>query len=60
MFICYFLIPDNEICKSELDSFIKKVNDKDFKFKFELSDSKNHVDKLENLVHEVILGFIDG
>ena len=44
----------------ELDSFIKKVNDKDFKFKFELSDSRNHVDKLENLVHEVILGFIDG
>ena len=44
----------------ELDSFIKKVNDKDFKFKFELSDSKNHVDKIENLVHEVVLGFIDG
>ena len=44
----------------ELDSFIKKVNDKDFKFKFELSDSKKHVDKLENLVHEIVLGFIDG
>ena len=44
----------------EVDSFIKKVNDKDFKFKFELSDSKNHVDKLENLVHEIVLGFIDG
>ena len=44
----------------ELDSFIKKVNDKDFKFKFELSDSRKHVDKLENLVHEIVLGFIDG
>ena len=44
----------------ELDKFIKRINDNDFKFKFELSDSRNHVDKLENLVHEVILGFLDG
>ena len=44
----------------ELDNFIKKVNDKDFKFKFELSQSKKHIDKLENLVHEIVLGFIDG
>lgn len=44
----------------EVDNFIKKVNDKDFKFKFELSDSRKHVDKIENLVHEIVLGFIDG
>lgn len=44
----------------ELDNFIKRINDKDFKFKFEMSDSKKHVDKIENLVHEIVLGFIDG
>ena len=25
-----------------------------------MSDSSRHVDKLENLVHELILGFVDG
>ena len=31
-----------------------------FKFKLELSDSNKHIDKIENLLHELILGFIDG
>ena len=44
----------------ELDNLIKKMNDKDFKFKFEMSESRKHVDKIENLVHEIILGFLDG
>lgn len=45
---------------SEVSSFLKAVNNGETKFKIELSDSTKHVDKLENLVHEVILGFVDG
>lgn len=45
---------------SELSSLLKAVNNGETKLKIELSDSTKHVDKLENLVHEVILGFIDG
>ena len=45
---------------SELSSLLKAVNNGDTKFKIELSDSAKHVDKLENLVHEIILGFVDG
>ena len=44
----------------EAEKFLSKVNDKDYKFKFELSDSNKHIDKIENLIHELILGFIDG
>ncbi len=45
---------------SELSTFLKTVNNQEAKFKIELSDSLKQVDKLENLVHEVILGFLDG
>lgn len=45
---------------NEVASFLKSVNNGDAKFKIELSDSSKHVDKLENLVHEIVLGFIDG
>lgn len=45
---------------NEVSSFIKSINNGDAKFKVEMSDSTKHVDKLENLVHELILGFIDG
>ena len=44
----------------ELSTFIKSVNNGETKFKVEMSQSKNHIDKLENLVHELVLGFIDG
>ena len=44
----------------ELSNFIKAVNRGESKFKVELSDSSNQVDKLENLVHELIVGFLDG
>ena len=45
---------------NEVASFLKSVNNGDAKFKIELSDSSKHVDKLENLVHEIVLGFVDG
>ena len=45
---------------NRVDKLMKNVSDGEFKFKFELSDSSKHVDKIENLVHELILGFIDG
>ena len=45
---------------NELNSFLKSLNNGETKFKVELSDSTKQVDKLENLVHELILGFIDG
>ena len=39
---------------------MREIKDGDFKFKFELSDSAKHVDKIEMLIHELIIGFIDG
>ena len=45
---------------NRVDKLMRNVSDGEFKFKFELSDSSKHVDKIENLVHELILGFIDG
>ena len=45
---------------NQMEKLMKMVSSGDFKFKFELSDSSKHVDKIENLVHEIILGFIDG
>ena len=45
---------------SELSTFLKSINNQEAKFKIELSDSHKQVDKIENLVHETILGFIDG
>ncbi len=44
----------------ELSKFVKAVNRGESKFKVELSDSSNQVDKLENLVHQLIVGFLDG
>ena len=40
--------------------FFESLNNGETKFKFELSDSSNQVDKIEKLVHELIIGFIDG
>ena len=45
---------------NEAASLLKALNNGDAKFKIEMSDSSRHVDKLENLVHELILGFVDG
>lgn len=45
---------------NQMEKLMKMVSLGDFKLKFELSDSSKHVDKIENLVHEIILGFIDG
>lgn len=44
----------------ELSSLLKSINTGETKFKLELSDSTKQVDKIENLVHELIIGFIDG
>ena len=45
---------------NEVVSLLKSINNGDAKFKVEMSDSTKHIDKLENLVHEIILGFVDG
>ncbi len=45
---------------NEISSLLRALNNGDAKFKVEMSDSTKHVDKLENLVHELILGFVDG
>ena len=45
---------------SEAESLLREIKDGDFKFKFEMSDSAKHVDKIETLIHELIIGFIDG
>lgn len=44
----------------EVNTLLKSINSGQTKFKVELSESANQVDKLENLVHEVVIGFIDG
>lgn len=44
----------------ELSVLLKSINNGETKFKLELSDSTKQVDKLENLVHELIIGFLDG
>lgn len=43
----------------EINTFVKSLNDGDTKFKFELSDSTNQIDKIEKLLHELIIGIID-
>ena len=43
----------------EVNTFVKSLNDGDTKFKFELSDSTNQIDKIEKLLHELIIGIID-
>ena len=45
---------------NETLSLLKAINNGETKFKVEMSDSTRQVDKLENLVHELIFGFIDG
>ena len=45
---------------TELSEILKSINSGDIKFKVEMSDSTRQVDKLENLVHELILGFLVG
>ena len=45
---------------SEVSTLLKTVNNQEAKFKVELSDSHKQIDKIEDLVHEIILGFIDG
>lgn len=52
----------NDIARipTELSSLLKALNNGENKFKIELSESSKHVDKIENLVHELILGFVDG
>ena len=45
---------------SEAESLLREIKDGNFKFKFEMSDSAKHVDKIEALIHELIIGFIDG
>ena len=45
---------------SEAELLLRKIKDGNFKFKFEMSDSSKHIDKIETLIHELIIGFIDG
>ena len=44
----------------EVSNLITSINNGEIKFKVEFSDSKNHIDKLENLLHELIIAFLDG
>lgn len=39
--------------------FVRSLNHGETKFKFELSDSSKQVDKIEKLLHELIIGIID-
>lgn len=45
---------------TEILALMKSINDGELKFKFELSNSNKHIDKIEKLLHELIIGFIDG
>lgn len=45
---------------SEVLNLVSSINNGEAKFKFEFSDSSNQVDKIESLVHEIVVGFIDG
>lgn len=45
---------------SEILNFARSINNGEIKFKFELSDSENKIDKIESLLHELIIGFIIG
>ena len=45
---------------NEAEKLLKSMNEGNIKLKFELSNSKNQVDKIEKLIHELVLGFIDG
>ena len=45
---------------SDLANLIKDINNGEVKFKMEFSDSSRQIDKIEKLLHELILGFVDG
>ena len=45
---------------SEISKISKSLNDGELKLKLELSNSNRHIDKIEKLLHELIIGFIDG
>lgn len=44
---------------NEVLTFFKAMNNGDNKIKFEMSGSKRQVDKIEKLLHELIIGIID-
>ena len=44
---------------NEILTFFKTINNGDNKIKFEMSASNNAVDKIEKLLHELIIGIID-
>lgn len=45
---------------TQLATLLKSLNKEECKIKVELNNSPKQVDKLENLIHELILGFLDG
>jgi ubiquinone biosynthesis protein len=45
---------------SDLSNLITSINNGEIKFKVEFSDSSTHIDKIEKLLHEFIVGFLDG
>ena len=44
----------------EVSNLISAVSNGEIRFKVEFSNSAAHIDKLEKLLHELILAFIDG
>ena len=44
----------------EINNLVNDLNNGRVKFKFEMASSTKQVDKLESLIHELVLGFIDG
>ncbi len=44
----------------EVSNLITSISNGEIKFKVEFSDSNNHIDKLEKLLHELIITFLDG
>ena len=44
----------------EVSNLITSISNGEIKFKVEFSDSNNHIDKLEILLHELIITFLDG
>ena len=43
----------------EVSNLITSISNGEIKFKVEFSDSNNHIDKLEKLLHELIITFLD-
>ena len=44
----------------EVSNLITSISNGEIKFKVEFSDSNYHIDKLEKLLHELIITFLDG